>query len=83
MVRAGIAEVGLLWIDSTHTAEHVTAELAAWLPLVIVGGIVAFHDYAAANIPQLTAPIDATFADRRTWQRAGGFHTVIAFKRLR
>jgi predicted O-methyltransferase YrrM len=83
IVPASITEVGMLWIDSTHTAAHVTAELAAWLPLVIVGGIVAFHDYGGASTPQLKAPIDKTFADRRRWQNVGGYHTVIAFKRLR
>jgi MMP 1-O-methyltransferase len=82
-VPAGITDVGMLWIDSTHTAAHVTAELAAWLSHVIVGGIVAFHDYGGATTPQLKAPIDKAFANRRHWQVVAGFHTVIAFKRLR
>jgi predicted O-methyltransferase YrrM len=82
-VPQGIAEIGMLWIDSTHTAAHVTAELAAWLPLVIVGGIAAFHDYGGASTPQLKVPIDAAFADRRRWQLVAGFYTVIGFKRLR
>jgi predicted O-methyltransferase YrrM len=82
-VPSDIKAVGMLWIDSTHTAAHVTAELAAWLPLVIVGGIVAFHDYGGASTPQLKAPIDAAFADRRKWQQVAAYHTVIGFKRIK
>ena len=76
-------QIGLLWIDSTHTAEHVTAELVAWLPHVIVCGIVAFHDYGGANTPQLKDPIDDAFSDRSVWQKAAAYYTVIGFKRLR
>jgi predicted O-methyltransferase YrrM len=81
-VPSWIYEIGLLWIDSTHTAEHVTAELAAWLPHVVIGGIIAFHDYGGASTPQLKAPIDQAFKNNLRWKLIAGYHTVIAFKRL-
>jgi len=36
--------IALLWIDGDHTYEGVKADFEAWAPLVIPGGIVAFHD---------------------------------------
>lgn len=77
-----IREVGMLWIDSTHTAEQVEAEMAAWLPLIAPGGIVAFHDYGGASTPQLKGPIDAMFRHSPMWEQIGAFYTVIAFRRI-
>jgi len=82
-VPAGISDVGMLWIDSTHTAEQLRSELAVWLPFLGVGAIIAFHDYGGANTPQLKPVIDETFGHNRRWVRIGGFYTIIAFKRVR
>ncbi len=37
--------VGLLFIDATHTYDGVKADLDAWLPHVVSGGVVALHDW--------------------------------------
>jgi predicted O-methyltransferase YrrM len=37
--------VGLLFIDGDHRYEAVKADLEAWLPHVVPGGTIAFHDY--------------------------------------
>jgi predicted O-methyltransferase YrrM len=34
-----------VYIDANHAREHVEADLAAWVPKVRRGGIVAGHDY--------------------------------------
>ena len=41
----GFAEpVELLWIDGAHEYEAVLADIAAWTPKLVEGGVVAFHD---------------------------------------
>lgn len=37
--------VDLLWVDGDHSYEGVRHDLAAWAPLVRVGGVIAGHDY--------------------------------------
>jgi len=37
--------VGLIFIDGNHDYEQVEKDLFHWLPKVIKGGTIAFHDY--------------------------------------
>lgn len=41
--------IDLLLIDAAHEYEAVKNDIAAWVRHVKVGGIVAFHDYAASS----------------------------------
>lgn len=34
-----------VYLDANHTLPHVIADIAAWLPKVKVGGVLAGHDY--------------------------------------
>ena len=44
-----------IYIDGNHQFEFVVADLAAWIPKVRVGGIIAGHDYKSIpNHPALT-----------------------------
>ncbi len=43
-------QIGLLYIDGAHSYEGVKADLDAWLPYVVDGGYVAFHDSNAEQI---------------------------------
>lgn len=36
--------IGLLWIDGDHSYEAVAQDYYGWLPHVVDGGIIAFHD---------------------------------------
>lgn len=38
------------YIDANHAYEYVVADIAAWLPKVRSGGIIAGHDYARWNL---------------------------------
>lgn len=44
--------IGLLFIDGAHSYEGVKADIEAWLPHVVEGGYVAFHDSNAPQIQQ-------------------------------
>lgn len=50
-VAATIDNESLDWvyIDAGHTYEDVKADLAAWIPKVRIGGIIAGHDYFDGN----------------------------------
>jgi len=38
--------IHLLFIDGDHDYKAVVGDIAGWVPKVVPGGIVAFHDYA-------------------------------------
>lgn len=46
--------INLLLVDGDHHYETVKADIEGWVPLVVPGGIVVFHDYAptALNLRQ-------------------------------
>jgi hypothetical protein len=37
--------LGLVYLDACHTFECVTADLTAWLPKLVMGGVMAGHDF--------------------------------------
>jgi len=41
--------IHFLFVDGDHSRPAVTADMLGWLPLVVPGGIVAFHDYGNKN----------------------------------
>ena len=45
VIPNNVHRISLLFIDSEHTRERLYKELDAWLPLLVEGGILAFHDY--------------------------------------
>jgi len=47
--KAWSLPIGLLFIDGDHSKEGVAADVAAWTPFVITGGIIAFDDAADTN----------------------------------
>jgi hypothetical protein len=57
IVPDGITAVTLLHVDSEHTPEHFNAEMDAWLPLVVKGGIIVCHDFGGNKFPAMTPAI--------------------------
>lgn len=43
--------IGVLFIDAAHDYENAMRDFALWSPLVVSGGIVAFHDYGNPRWP--------------------------------
>lgn len=47
------------YLDSNHTFAYVVADLAAWVPKVRSGGIVAGHDYGRSSVGHVKEAVDA------------------------
>lgn len=78
-----IKQVAFLFVDSLHIATHFTAEMAAWLPYIVPGGIICCHDYVGTKWGQMQAVIDKHFRNANTaWQYLGQARSMVAFKRL-
>ena len=59
------------YIDADHTYDSVRADLAAWWPLVHIGGIIAGDDYLMPAYPGTTAAWDAFDLEVGGLQREG------------
>lgn len=54
--------VDLVFLDADHSEAWVLRDLAAWLPKVRPGGVVAGHDYGARHHPGVKRAVDRVFA---------------------
>lgn len=60
------AEIGIHWpyfvdmvfVDGGHEYEQVLADIAAWLPKIQPGGIIAFHDYKLGPCAEVGPAVD-------------------------
>jgi hypothetical protein len=59
---------GLIFIDTLHDAESVRRDIASALPLLGVGGLLAFHDYPNPGWPDVRRVVDE-HARRFGWER--------------
>ncbi len=50
-----------VYVDADHTYEGVMLDLAAWYPLVKVGGVFGGHDYANHTCPGVAQAVDEFF----------------------
>ena len=46
--------VNMVFVDGDHETKVVEQDIITWLPKIISGGIMAFHDYKHPNVPELT-----------------------------
>lgn len=53
-------EIGLLFIDGSHTYEDVKADYQAWLPHLAPGAVVALDDYGTKPNPGVTRFVQET-----------------------
>lgn len=74
--------VDLLWIDGDHSYEGVRHDLAAWAPLVRVGGIIAGHDYEP-SWPGTQRAWDEFFAANPGFARREAVKSIVWAERVR
>lgn len=80
--RAALAweePIGLLFIDGDHSLEGVRADAAAWLPHLVVGGIVAFDDAFDPSIGPY--PIVAALVADGGYERLGSTRKIAALRK--
>lgn len=60
VARGWECALDVLWIDGDHREQAVCADVRAWLPFVIPGGLVLLHDRHDAGVRAALRLIDAT-----------------------
>jgi predicted O-methyltransferase YrrM len=55
---ADVEAVSLLFVDAAHDERSIRRDLAAWLPRVVPGGVVVFHDYHNSAWPDVERVVD-------------------------
>ena len=84
VIPNGVHRISLLFIDSEHTREQLYKELDTWLPLLVQGGILAFHDYNENGHGKVMTPaIDERIRNKTDeWEYLGLARWLIGFRRL-
>ena len=59
------AKLSFVFIDADHTFEGVTADLAAWHPKVIPGGLISGHDWGESSQWGVKRAVELFFSGRR------------------
>lgn len=55
-------EFDFIFIDGAHDLESVRADIAAVLPMLAPGGLLAFHDYQSSNDPDVAVAVNELIA---------------------
>ena len=69
-------EISLLFIDGGHSEEEIRGDIEIWLPSVMEGGVIVFHDYDSVHWAAVKNTVDELMSGHK---RIGLVHTTIAF----
>lgn len=58
--------VGVLYVDGLHTEAAVEADIATWIPKMVPGGFMIFHDYGSMKFPGVKVAVDKL---AQSWQK--------------
>ena len=82
-------EVALLFVDGGHEYEIVQADIVNWSPMVEVGGVMAFHDYAPRpehleqwHLGGVRRAVDEWVEGNLCWARVPAADSLAAFLRV-
>ncbi len=70
----------ILWIDGSHLYQDVYADLHAWLPHLMPGGLLLMHDVISLDCPEVKQAVIDTLASR-DWRIIGRANSLVAFVR--
>jgi predicted O-methyltransferase YrrM len=79
----GKGPIDFLIIDADHTAEGLTKDIEAWLPHLVTGGYVAFHDYASDKWPEVYAVVNELVSNDHEYEQVDVKSTMILFRKLK
>lgn len=55
--------VDFVFVDGGHADVEVRGDIDAWLKTIKPGGIIAFHDYGTASLPDVKRVVDEAFGN--------------------
>jgi predicted O-methyltransferase YrrM len=55
--------IDFVFLDANHSYEFISKDIAAWLPKIKKGGILAGHDYDPKDWPGVIQAVKETFGD--------------------
>ena len=58
LLRRCGAQADMIFIDANHTYDSVKADIQAWMPLLVDGGIICGHDYDPPNWMGIKRAVD-------------------------
>ena len=73
------SEVGLLFIDTHHTSDHLREEMSVWETKLSDDCIVMLHDYKRYYHHSYPQEIDRIF---RSWRKLGESDQMVGFTRI-
>lgn len=72
--------IGLLYIDGDHTEQGICYDCVRYMPWVMTGCYVAFHDYGRWSLPSVKDAVD--HYTNGPWELAFAARTMRIWKRL-
>jgi len=83
-VPVGVTDLSFLFIDGDHRTKGLHADIRRFIPLLIPGGVVVFHDYKhdKRRYPEFRVTECVKAWQRRArWEKLGRVRHCIAFRR--
>ena len=78
-----IHKVGFLMIDTDHVEKQLEKELDAWLPKVVVDGVVYLHDYSNPKWPEIFTYVNKRLLHNPNFMCIGHFRYLVGFRRIK
>ena len=76
-------EVAFCFVDSTHNHTGFPADLKAWVPMIMPGGVIVFHDYGSWKPDIVVKELVDEWQTEAQWFYLGMVGSAIAFMRPR
>jgi predicted O-methyltransferase YrrM len=74
-------EVAFLFIDADHGIDGIPKDMVAWLPKVMPGGIVVFHDYGVWKPTVVVQQFVDRWQESEPWELLGQVRSARAYRR--